>query len=112
MEIRPNDLETPVGRLRQFIGDRIQGGCKILSEGENCKCPLCDLDRIQTALNWYKDEVVAISMNIVQKKDMAVLASVNVLSLDAGKRITELLGHNNALIPITSGATNEIVKES
>ena len=92
MQIPENDLNFPIGRLRKFIGDNLNGQCKIISEGSECKCALCDLNRIQEALQWYREEAVAISMNLVQKKDMAILASVNVLTLDAGKRIIELIG--------------------
>ncbi len=88
------NLNTPMGRLRNFAQTHDRGQCKILSEGENCKCPLCDLNRIQEVLNWYKEEAVAISVNLIQQKDTAVLASVNVLALDSGKRVNEILGDN------------------
>ena len=42
--------------------------------------------RLREALCWYRDEAVALAANMTAKHDMAVLASVNVLALDAGKR--------------------------
>lgn len=98
MNILKNDLNTPIGRLREFISNNINGQCKIISQGTDCTCPLCDLDRVQETLNWYGDEAIALATNMLEKKDMAVLASVNVLSLDAGKKVKDLLGENNGKI--------------
>jgi len=92
MQIPENDLNTPIGRLREFIVNNINGQCKIISEGSECKCALCDLDRTQEALQWYGKEAFAILENLVKKNDMAVLASVTVLELDAGKRAKDILG--------------------
>lgn len=33
-------------RLRAWISDRMQGGCRMFSDGDACLCPLCDLDRL------------------------------------------------------------------
>jgi len=43
-------------------------------------------DELLAALCWYGDEAKAIAANMLAKKDSAVLASVHVLALDAGKR--------------------------
>lgn len=85
---------VPVWRLRSFVSQYLQGGCKILSQGSECKCPLCDLDRLYDALRWYGDEAVALAANMTAKRDMAVLASAQVLALDAGKRTADALGPN------------------
>ena len=37
---------SPEERLREFIREHKKGGCKVLSLGDACMCPLCDLDRI------------------------------------------------------------------
>jgi hypothetical protein len=92
MQTAQNDLMIPAHRLRLFIKQHLQGQCKILSEGNVCQCALCDLDRIIEPLRWYEDEARALSINMEANKDMAVLASVRVLSLDAGKRSTAVLG--------------------
>jgi hypothetical protein len=42
--------EIAYARLRSFVSDHIHGGCKILSQGDDCTCLLCDLDRVY-ALN-------------------------------------------------------------
>ena len=41
---------------------------------------------LRDAIEWYSEEAKAISRNMKSKNDMAVLASVNVLALDEGKR--------------------------
>jgi hypothetical protein len=46
------------------------------------------------ALEWYATEARALAENMAAKHDMAVLASVNVLALDAGKRANDALTHN------------------
>jgi hypothetical protein len=33
-------------RLKAFIREHIRGGCRIISQGDACQCPLCDLDRL------------------------------------------------------------------
>lgn len=36
-------------RLRRFIRNQFDGaGCRILSKGDKCECPLCDLDRVES----------------------------------------------------------------
>lgn len=84
--------DIPAHRLRALIDPLVQGQCKILSLGPACTCPLCDLDKLYDALRWYEGEAVAIHKNMIAKHDMAVLASVNVLSLDNGKRSLDVLG--------------------
>lgn len=71
-------------RLRKFIEENQHGQCKILSLGDECECPLCDFDRITGSLKWYGEEAEALSKNI--KSPDSILASVAVLSLDAGKK--------------------------
>lgn len=51
-------------------------------------------DILRAALEWYATEARALAENMTAKKDMAVLASVNVLALDAGKRASDVLTHN------------------
>lgn len=53
-----------------------------------------EIARLTTALEWYAAEARALAENMAAKKDMAVLASVNVLALDAGKRASDVLTHN------------------
>ena len=72
-------------RLREFIKAHSLGGCKMFSRGEECECPLCDLDRIVNELHWYGDYAQAIARDFDKNTD-ALLASVTVLKLDAGKR--------------------------
>ena len=33
-------------RLRAFVMEHLHGQCKIISQGGNCTCLLCDLDRL------------------------------------------------------------------
>lgn len=80
---------TSQERLRNFIKEHSPGNCKVLSKGYACECPLCDLDRIVSELHWYGDYAAAIANDLSHptgKKTDAVMASVTVLSLDAGKR--------------------------
>lgn len=86
---------VPAWRLRAFVSEHLRGGCKILSQGSECKCALCDLDRLYSALRWYGDEAAALAVNMTAKKDMAMLASVHVLALDAGKRAVDAVGPND-----------------
>lgn len=75
-----------ISRLRAVIRATVQGGCKITSQGEQCLCPLCDLDRIAAALGWYRDYAAALNRDLRGNKTDAVMASMTALSLDAGKR--------------------------
>lgn len=36
-------------RLREWICERLQGKCRIISEGDSCTCALCDFDRMWQA---------------------------------------------------------------
>ena len=36
-------------RLRDWICERLQGKCRIISEGDSCTCALCDFDRMWRA---------------------------------------------------------------
>lgn len=81
--------DMPEKRLRNFISAHAKDGCKILSVGKDCKCPLCDLDRILNVLRWYGEEAEAIARNA--NKDYALMSSVHVLMLDAGKRADKIL---------------------
>ena len=76
---------TAQTRLREFISMHQPGGCKILSQGELCECALCDFDRIVKELHWYGDYAEAIARDFDKHTD-ALLASIIVLKLDAGKR--------------------------
>ena len=38
-------------RLRAFAREHLHGGCRILSLGSECVCPLCDIDLIEDALS-------------------------------------------------------------
>ncbi len=42
---------APEFRLRDWISDRIQGTCKMLSLGEDCPCALCALDEIMAEIS-------------------------------------------------------------
>ena len=76
----------PAWRLRAWIGERMQGGCRVLSQGSACQCPLCDLDRMRDALQWYANEADAVARNVMAQRTQAMLASMQVLTLDGGKR--------------------------
>lgn len=43
-------VEEPATRLRDFIREQKPGGCRLLSQGESCQCPLCDMDRLESQL--------------------------------------------------------------
>jgi hypothetical protein len=49
-DMREADTIQAADRLRQWIRDRLQGGCRLLSQGSACQCALCDLDRLCDAL--------------------------------------------------------------
>lgn len=80
----------PAWRLRAWIGERMQGGCRVLSQGSACQCPLCDLDRMRDALQWYASEADAIARNVVAQHTQAMMASMQVLALDGGKRARDV----------------------
>lgn len=40
------DEKGPADRPRDYIREHSPGCCKILSLGDECLCPLCDLDRV------------------------------------------------------------------
>jgi hypothetical protein len=45
----PNEPVAPLpsaDRLRAFIREKAPGGCKLLSQGTDCTCLLCDVDRL------------------------------------------------------------------
>lgn len=46
----PPDVASAAVRLNELIRRLAPGGCKILSRGAECLCPLCDLDRILGAV--------------------------------------------------------------
>ncbi len=39
-------MNNPESRLKEFIRAHQAGGCRILSEGRACTCPLCDADKL------------------------------------------------------------------
>lgn len=80
----------PAWRLRAWIGERMQGGCRVLSQGSACQCPMCDLDRMRDALQWYAGEADAIARNVVAQRAQAMMASMQVLALDGGKRARDV----------------------
>lgn len=41
---------SPAERLRAFVREKEPGRCNVMSFGDDCTCPLCDIDRLQ-ALN-------------------------------------------------------------
>lgn len=85
-------MDTPESQLRKFVRANLQGGCKIMSEGAECQCALCNLDRLVAPLAWYRDEARAIAANLAINSTTAVLASVTVLSLDNGSRALRAIG--------------------
>jgi hypothetical protein len=38
---------TPANRLGAFVRDHSSGGCRVLTLGDQCECPLCDIDRLR-----------------------------------------------------------------
>ena len=42
-------------RLRTFISSTLYGGCRVFSVGDQCQCPLCDLDRLLSATSKPQD---------------------------------------------------------
>jgi hypothetical protein len=45
------DDSPPLERLRAFVRKYSPRCCKMLSVGPDCECPLCDLDRLESAIN-------------------------------------------------------------
>ena len=48
--ILDKSLAESFERLREFARSRNPGQCKMMSVEDNCKCPLCDLDRLENAI--------------------------------------------------------------
>lgn len=87
--------DSPAWRLRGFITSHMQGGCRMLSIGSACTCPLCDLGRLYDALRWYESEAKSIQKHqgsAAHSAPSALLASMTVLGLDGGRRAEEALG--------------------
>ncbi len=76
---------TAQERIKKFIQNNQHGGCKILSRGDACECPLCDFDRITSELCWHGSYAEGIAKDF-DKNTEGVLAAVTVFNLDAGKR--------------------------
>lgn len=82
---------NPQERLIEFVRTHQIGGCKILSQGDSCICPLCDISKISDELRWYRDEAAALAYHFKKGNDLVILASLHVLVLDAGKRADSVL---------------------
>jgi hypothetical protein len=54
----PREAPTPTDadRLREFVRQHSTGGCRVLSQDDACQCPLCCIDRLESAID---DEDVA-----------------------------------------------------
>jgi hypothetical protein len=76
---------TAQERLEKFIRANLHGGCKMLSMGDGCECPLCDFDRIVHELHWYGSYAEGIAKDFDKNTD-GILAAMTVFKLDAGKR--------------------------
>lgn len=48
--MRGGGVSKPIDRLIEFVRKHQHGGCKVVSLGDGCKCPLCDLSRVNQAL--------------------------------------------------------------
>lgn len=46
----PAALLQRAERVKAFIREHQSGGCKMLSQGDACQCPLCDVDTLVAAL--------------------------------------------------------------
>lgn len=44
------DTALSYARLKNWIRERVAGGCKVISLGSACRCPLCDADAVFDAL--------------------------------------------------------------
>lgn len=44
-------MNAVADRLREFIRSCLSGGCRMLSKGAACWCPLCDVDRLVAELD-------------------------------------------------------------
>lgn len=66
------------------------------------------LDAARQALEWYRSEAEAIAKHFAAGNDMAVLASVQVLSLDGGRRAEVALAEAENEEPVGWVPTDEI----
>jgi hypothetical protein len=74
-------------RLREFIGQHLEGKCRILSIGDFCHCPRCDLDRVYEALLWYGEQATAMARYLKDPNTVAgTIAVAHALSNDKGSR--------------------------
>ena len=51
------DLDKVAAQLRALIRQQIPGGCRMVSQGDGCSCPLCAVDALSTALAEAKQEL-------------------------------------------------------
>ena len=68
-----------------------------------------EIEQLREALRWYGDEAAALATNMAAKKDMAVLASVQVLALDTGKRANDVLLKTPNVMSTTKREVNRIL---
>ena len=60
---------TPKERLRDFLQKNIFCGCKILSLGDACACPLCDFDRLVEEIDRLTAEIKRLESIIRCQRD-------------------------------------------
>ena len=74
-------LDTPApaaARLRAFIREQKPGGCRRLSVGNACICPLCDLDNLVTALSEARAERDEARKDVAEWKQAAMETMVRI----------------------------------
>ena len=50
-----------------------------------------EIERLKPALIWYGEEAAAVNKNLTDRKDDGIMASLTVLSADAGKRAADAI---------------------
>lgn len=69
-DVLAEPLYQAATRLREFIRAHAPGGCRVLSKGDDCHCPLCDLDDLASAVEpkgTRKTRLVPVAVELLPK---------------------------------------------
>ena len=72
--------------------ERDEAMLRLANQDDECVLLLKERDALREALRWYADEAEAIARHVLAQKTTAVMASMQVLALDAGRRARAILG--------------------
>lgn len=66
------DVIAEAEKLKAWIRRKMTGGCRMLSEGEACQCPLCNVDHLRSALVACRSERDALRAYVQHAPECAI----------------------------------------